>query len=73
MPDLLDIDEARLTQILVNLISNSVKFTPTNGKVKIRAKFNEKKQNVLLNLLSSSEDDIDDEEKNYFKKEIGLQ
>ncbi len=33
-----EIDPIRITQVLTNLISNSLKFTPTNGKIVISAK-----------------------------------
>lgn len=39
MPDLVEIDEARITQILVNIIGNAVKFTPEKGNIKVRARF----------------------------------
>ena len=39
IPDLVEIDEARITQILVNIIGNAVKFTPEKGSIKVRARF----------------------------------
>ena len=39
MPDAVEIDESRMSQVLVNLIGNAVKFTPSNGKIKVRARF----------------------------------
>ena len=39
MPQMVEIDESRLVQIIVNIIGNAVKFTNTNGRVKVRARF----------------------------------
>ena len=33
-----EVDQARITQVLNNLISNSLKFTPANGKIKVLVK-----------------------------------
>ena len=34
-------DSRRMKQILINFISNSLKFTPTKGKITIKIKINE--------------------------------
>jgi len=49
IPDLVEIDEARITQVLVNIIGNAVKFTPENGKIKVRARFTTEEQSGISN------------------------
>ena len=39
VPAVLNGDSIRVSQILFNLISNAVKFTPANGKIRVKIKF----------------------------------
>lgn len=81
MPDQIEIDEARLTQIIVNLVGNAVKFTPAQGLIKVRANFIPdevgRRDSRKSSLLIPSDDEayaqreVDEyEEKNFYTKDF---
>ncbi len=51
IPKFIKGDEMHLSQVITNLMSNAVKFTPENGKISLNAKLNEKNENSLLILF----------------------
>jgi len=50
IPDLISSDRTKLNQILMNLTSNAIKFTPSNRRVNITARKVQDKQQILFEI-----------------------
>ena len=48
VPAILNGDSVRISQIFFNLISNSVKFTPAKGKIRLKIKFQEEEDETYI-------------------------
>lgn len=51
LPAVLNGDSVRVSQILFNLMSNAVKFTPVKGKIKLKIKFEEEEDTYLIKII----------------------
>jgi signal transduction histidine kinase/CheY-like chemotaxis protein len=50
LPKCIKIDELRVKQVVHNLFSNAIKFTPKNGKIRFRIDFNPDKYEMLISV-----------------------
>ncbi|WDE95663.1 MASE1 domain-containing protein [Lentisphaera profundi] len=55
-PDYLMLDLSKLRQVLINLINNSIKFTPKNGRISLSVSTHESAVSNCTNLIISLED-----------------
>ena len=49
----LDVDAARVEQVLLNLLGNAVKFTPADGEIVLSARGDEKRESVRFSVADS--------------------
>ncbi|TFG15377.1 MAG: PAS domain S-box protein [Promethearchaeota archaeon] len=64
----LNVDPERIFQVLSNLLSNAIKFTPQNGKIEIKAKDDDAKENYIFEISDSGIGLSQDELERLFKK-----
>ena len=50
IPDCLLFDDARLNQIIFNLLSNALKFTPEDGQVKLDIRYNKEEEKIFFSV-----------------------
>jgi len=70
IPKIMIGDDQRISQIIANLLSNSVKFTPENGSITLNAKFLEEKDEICKVQISVTDTGIGiskEQQKNLFK------
>jgi signal transduction histidine kinase len=53
LPRLLRVDEIRLKQIMINILSNAIKFTPKEGKVSINVRFLDEQKMIQITIIDS--------------------
>jgi signal transduction histidine kinase len=58
IPSFINCDELRLTQVITNLMSNSIKFTPENGKITLSAAKQDEKDGEITIRIEVSDNGI---------------
>lgn len=70
IPDFLISDETKIKQILSNILSNAIKFTPKNGKVELNVSLQKIEKNIATITFSVKDEGIgisDEDQKKIFK------
>lgn len=62
------VDTARFEQILGNLISNALRYTPEGGEVTLRLRFDSQRAQVVLELIDNGEGIPEDDLERVFER-----
>ncbi len=67
MPSALHSDPLRIKQVMANLISNALKFTPRNGKVVLNIRYDNQHQKLLVSISDNGIGIPEEKQKHIFK------
>jgi len=67
LPKRIVIDKIKLKRIIINLIANAYKFTPTGKKIKFKVLFNKEKQKIAISIKDDGIGIAEEQQKNIFE------
>lgn len=64
----IEADKNKVKQVLMNLLSNSIKFTPAGGKIHLQARYNEEEEAIQVSIMDTGRGIAQDQLQQIFQK-----